>query len=62
MNVNCNSVDLVFVIDTDDKIRPQTKQVSSFLFVRKSHSLCVIERILQTWSKTESLPLYGSHQ
>lgn len=34
MKVNYNSVSLLFVIDTDDKIRSQTKQLSSFPFAR----------------------------
>lgn len=58
MKENYNSVNLVFMIDTDDKIRSQTKQVSSFSFVRKSHSVCVKLHIFQQWSKPESKHLY----
>lgn len=52
---NYNSVNLVFMIDTDNKIRSQTKQVSSFSFVRKSNSVCVNSTYLLTVEQTRKL-------
>lgn len=62
MNVNYNLVNLVLVIDSDGKVRSQTKQVSYFSFVRKSHSLCMKEYILQQCSTPKSLHLHESDQ